>query len=113
MKFYYKGQLMRTSKNHHYTHAVIRHNEDGTITCMGCSSSEQGAEKIMQGLGAFINYKIWQSVQNGTYKPKDRWSYSLERMRKEVPKEYESIDAVVEHYRHIISKYEIVKVEEA
>ena len=113
MKFYYKGHLMRTSKNHHYTHAVIRHNEDGTITCMGCSSSKQGAEKMMQGLWTFKNYRMWKSVQDGTYRPKDRWAYSLEKMRNNVPKEYGSVDGAVEYYRDIVSRHEIVEVEEA
>lgn len=45
MKFYYNGQLIRTSKNHHYTHACIEITENG-IRCIGCSSTKAGAEKM-------------------------------------------------------------------
>ena len=113
MKFYYNGQLMRTSKTHHYTHAIIRHNDDESITCMGCSSSKQGAEKLMNGLWVFKNYRMWKSVQDGTYKPKDRWSYSLAKMRSQAPEQYGSVDGAVKHYQDIISRFEIVEVEEA
>lgn len=47
MKFYYEGQLIRTSKNHHYSHACLVKTDDG-YKCMGCSSSREGAEKIKQ-----------------------------------------------------------------
>ena len=39
MKFYYKGKLIRTSKNHKYTHAVIN------ITNLGCIGCRAGADK--------------------------------------------------------------------
>ena len=45
MKFYYDGQLIRTSKTHIYTHACIRKGENGYI-CLGCSSTRAGAEKV-------------------------------------------------------------------
>ena len=44
MKFYYNGQLMRTSKNHNYTHAVVIEREDGTIRCYGCHKDRKGCE---------------------------------------------------------------------
>ena len=43
MKFYYNDQLMRTSKNHNYTHAVIIENEQG-IRCYGCHKDAKGCE---------------------------------------------------------------------
>lgn len=43
MKFYYNGQLMRTSKNHNYTHAVVIETEDG-IKCYGCHKDRKGCE---------------------------------------------------------------------
>lgn len=43
MKFYYNGQLIRTSANHIYTHAVL--NEKGK--CLGCRSNRQAAEAII------------------------------------------------------------------
>lgn len=42
MKFYYEGRLLRTSKNHHYTHALI--SEKGNL--IGCSTSYAGADKL-------------------------------------------------------------------
>ena len=33
MKFYYNGKLVRTSKNHYYTHAVINPDGDRLIGC--------------------------------------------------------------------------------
>lgn len=43
MKFYYNGELVRTSKNHVYTHAVIT--ERGG--CIACSSSKDKAEAVI------------------------------------------------------------------
>lgn len=43
MKFYYNGQLIRTSKNHVYTHACI---DIETNDLKGCSASREGAEKV-------------------------------------------------------------------
>lgn len=44
MKFYYNGQVIRTSKTHVYTHAVINTN---TGECKGCRSNRKGAEQII------------------------------------------------------------------
>lgn len=44
MKFYYGDKLIRTSKNHVYTHAVLSP-EGKTFTC---SSSREGAEKTLR-----------------------------------------------------------------
>lgn len=42
MKFYYKDILVRTSENHHYTHAIIVENEQGGITRVyACCSNER------------------------------------------------------------------------
>ena len=40
-KFYYNGELVRTSENHIYTHAAININ---TGKCYGCSSTLKGAQ---------------------------------------------------------------------
>lgn len=45
MKFYYDGQLIRTSKTHIYTYACIKKEENGYV-CLGCSSTRTGAEKV-------------------------------------------------------------------
>ena len=36
MKFYYKGQLIRTSKTHAYNWAILTERPDGTYACHGC-----------------------------------------------------------------------------
>lgn len=43
MKFYYNDKLIRTSKNHVYTHAVIN-TETGSL--IGCRSSLRGAQDL-------------------------------------------------------------------
>ncbi|MBQ2895041.1 MAG: hypothetical protein IJE92_05940 [Clostridia bacterium] len=43
MKFYYNGQLVRTSKTHTYTHAVI----DGNGKARACASSFELAQKAL------------------------------------------------------------------
>lgn len=45
MKFFYKGQQIRQSKTHDYTHAVVREREDGDIVVWGCMSSLSLATK--------------------------------------------------------------------
>lgn len=47
MKFYYNGQLLRTSKTHDYTHAVIREDEEGHYRLWGCASTYSGAAKAL------------------------------------------------------------------
>ena len=56
MKFYYNGQLIRTSKNHIYTHAVI----DESGRCRGCRANRETAEAI---ISTEITHKE-QSIQN-------------------------------------------------
>ena len=45
MKFYYNGKLIRTSKNHEYTHAVIDITDNG---CVGCRVGADKAEAIIR-----------------------------------------------------------------
>ena len=44
MRFYYNGELVRTSKNHIYTHAVINTENNA---CMGCRANKENAEAII------------------------------------------------------------------
>ena len=48
MQFYYKDQLMRTSKNHIYNYAVIIEDEDG-IRCYGCHKDKKDCEAEING----------------------------------------------------------------
>ena len=52
MKYYYNGKLIRTSKNHIYTHAVI---DITTMKVIGCRGSLEKAEAL---LTSEINYVI-------------------------------------------------------
>ena len=49
MKYYYKGQLIRTSKNV-YSHAVVAEGENGKIWNYGCSSRLDLAQKNLNGI---------------------------------------------------------------
>lgn len=68
MKFYYNGKLIRTSKSHTYTHAVI-----DTVTggCKGCRASKETAEAIISTEVAYYEKKIGnyknavKALQNG------------------------------------------------
>lgn len=44
MKYYYNGKLVRTSKEHHYTHAVI---DVTTGKLIGCRSNEDAAKSVI------------------------------------------------------------------
>ena len=50
MKFYYDGELIRTSKTHTYTHAVVAPAAPQLMNrwvVFGCRSSLEGAEKLL------------------------------------------------------------------
>lgn len=71
MKFYYEGKLIRTSKNHIYTHAVI---SADTGCVIGCRSSKEACEAIITNrinarLQAIENEQnILKAMQNGQNK---------------------------------------------
>lgn len=44
MKFYYKGQLVRTSKTHDYNWAIIDELKDGTLVVWGCRADRKAAD---------------------------------------------------------------------
>ena len=44
MKFWYKGQLVRTSKGHDYNFAVVEQQDDGTLRVFGCRADRKAAE---------------------------------------------------------------------
>lgn len=50
MKFYYKGELIRSSNTHIYTHAVVapsRPEATNRWLCYGCRSSRTGANNLL------------------------------------------------------------------
>lgn len=44
MKFYYKGQLVRTSKTHAYNWAILEEKDDGTLKAYGCRAKRAAAD---------------------------------------------------------------------
>lgn len=44
MKFYYKGQLVRTSKTHAYNWAILEEKDDGTLKVYGCRAERAAAD---------------------------------------------------------------------
>ena len=44
MKFYYKGQLIRTSKTYAYNWAILTERPDGTYACHGCRVNRSDAD---------------------------------------------------------------------
>ena len=58
MKFYYQDKLIRTSKNHNYTHAVIN---TKTGACVGCRTSEQACQSL---INSEVN-RYYQGIENG------------------------------------------------
>lgn len=44
MKFYYKGQLVRTSKTHTYHWAILEEREDGGLKVYGCRAERAAAD---------------------------------------------------------------------
>lgn len=57
MKFYYNDQLIRTSKNHQYTHALI---DQKTNNCIGCRTSYEACVAL---LNSSLN-SVYESIEN-------------------------------------------------
>lgn len=98
MKFYYNGQLVRTSKNHEYTHAVINTANGG---CMGCRVGKDKAEAIISTEVAHYEKKIsnytnaikaMESGKSGYYCKDGRHTYYTKF----------SADSTIEQYRQWI-----------
>ncbi len=99
MKFYYNGQLVRTSKSHEYTHAVIDITTNG---CKGCRVGRYKAEAIISAEVAEYerrakNYesaiKALESGKTGYYVKEGRRTWFNKF----------SADATVEKYREWIA----------
>lgn len=62
MKFYYKDQLIRTSKTHAYNWAILTERPDGTYACHGCRvflstlSLRRATAKVHKTVGHFCAY---------------------------------------------------------
>lgn len=59
MKFYCDGELIRTSKSHDYTHAVVLPSKPGAINkwvALGCRSSLAGAQALLAERRHYAKY---------------------------------------------------------
>ncbi len=56
MKFFYNDKLVRTSRNHVYTHAVL----DDQGRCAGCRTSREAAEGIIRS----ALHQAQESIEN-------------------------------------------------
>ena len=120
MKFYYNDKLIRTSKTHHYTHAII--NIANNNSCYMCSATKEGCEREKRRL---INHEysnieydkaaikaleagksgIWSKISGRSYFHKFDESDTIEYYTNWIA----SHEAMIDHYRnHLI----IVEIEE-
>jgi len=116
MKFYYKDQLVRTSKNHHYTHAVIRETENGFST-FACASSRELAERAKaqeinwyKAQGERL-HKHLEAIENG----KSEY-YSKGRYFRVTPERLEEIKKALAEHNEMIKRLDatlkVVEIEE-
>ena len=117
MKFYYEGKLIRTSKNHHYTNALI--NTD-TGKCITCSSTMEGCERE---LNRIINEKLNNienakkailAIENGkkTYMATYGRDICTARVTENIEHYQKSIKYYQERIENIKVFYKIVDLEE-
>ena len=120
MKFYYNGQLIRTSKTHHYTHACISI-KDGKIVCQGCSSTRVGAEKVKNDAvtrieNAVFSYRArieaMKAGKNGYYNRRHEW-ISLKSLGKWTVEDVEGfLESDLATLERIKKEWIIVEIEE-
>lgn len=94
MKFYYNGQLVRTSKTRNYKYAIVRESGD-KIKVYACSETLENASKRLQSEKAYQtqraegdlkwgkipeNYK-WCVEHYGKYDPEAEYNKRLEMIK--------------------------------
>lgn len=115
-KFYYNGKLIRTSKSHHYTHAVIDM-ETGKVK--GCRSNREAAEAIIASQINFLNDVIAncnnaiKAIQNGESRYICREGKRTYRMQVSSEVDYQSyIDMDTEAIENVKRNWKVVELEE-
>ena len=98
MKFYYNGQLVRTSKNHEYKYALIN---TQTGKCYACWKDRKNPEAELQYRSR--NLLVYKAVKNGTYRQKDKYHCTAEQIRKDAEKYYGSLDNAIAEIDEYIS----------
>ena len=116
MTFWYEGKKIRTSKTHHYTHAII----NGNGNCIMCSATEDGCIKRKQSfihgyqenienceraIKAIESGKSKFAVKAGNYTYYNKISHSIEEYEGYI----EDSKKMIDFYR---GDWKIVKIEE-
>ena len=65
MKFYYKGQLVRTSKTHTYNWAILEEKDDGTLKVYGCRAERAAADAELTQVIRRGHPYAWASLCTG------------------------------------------------
>lgn len=106
MKFYYNGNLVRTSKTHEYKFALLN---TETGKAYACSKDMKGMDRAMSEVSR--TYNLYLSVKNGTYRRKDRWCYTAKQIEDNCIEYYGSLDKAIEEQRQRVAKYKVVELE--
>lgn len=118
MKFYYNDKLIRTSKNHIYTHAVI--NID-TGKCEGCRADKANAEAIISTKIAenekYIRneenaIKAMEAGKNGYYIKEGRHSWFCKfNANNSIERYKEAIEWLKQDIEYIKANWQVVELE--
>lgn len=118
MKYYYNGKLIRTSKNHIYTHAVI---DIADYECIGCRPSEDKAEAIIkseiaQAERSIANcksaIKALESGKRGYSHKEARRTWFHDFYPSDTIQRYtESIDRIEKYIEEVNSNWRVVELE--
>lgn len=122
MRFYYNGNLIRTSRTHHYTHALLN-SRGGAVMCSAkrsaCESFKQSAiNHCLQGIeNGKSAIKALEAKRGGYWRKEGRktewYSFSeLEEWGMRPKAKYEEIIAEMEHKLQLFQSWQIVEIEE-
>lgn len=106
MKFYYNGNLVRTSKTHEYKFALLN---TETGKAYACSKDMKGMDRALSEVSQ--TYNLYLSVKNGTYRRKDRWARTAEQLEAGAVKYWGSLDNALTELKQDVDKYKIVELE--
>ena len=111
MKFYYKDELLRTSKTKNYTHAAITYLIKGEMVLLGCASSFELAQKtaISQTATKRANLKYYKAELDAINKNKQEFYLGNRKFKVENPKE--KLEEWIKNSENYLSRIEIVELE--
>ena len=106
MKFYYNGQLVRTSKTHQYKYALIN---TETGKCYACGADRKNPEAELRYRSA--NLVTYRAVRDGQYRQKDKYHCTAEQIRKNAEKYYGSLENAIAEQEEYVANLKIVELE--